>query len=79
LWQSSGLELETAAAHIGRMEMRIKIRSRASPPTPWKWEIFGERLITSGHQSYATRAEAYDAGQSVLARMVASEAGEVAE
>ena len=52
------------------MRYRIKIRWRDTPPSPWKWEIHQERLITSGHKSYATHAEAYDAGQAVLADMV---------
>jgi hypothetical protein len=55
------------------MGYRIKIRWRAVPPSPWKWEIHRGRLITSGQQSYASHAEAYDAGQAVLAGMIAKE------
>jgi hypothetical protein len=59
---------------LAGMEYKIKIRSRAKLPTPWKWEIHGDRLITSEHESYASRDEAYWAGQAVLARMVQSNA-----
>jgi hypothetical protein len=54
----------------------IKIRHRAPFPMPWKWEIHKGGLITSGHEFYASQAEAYDAGQAVLADMVAKEAAE---
>jgi hypothetical protein len=57
------------------MEMRIKIRHRAPLPTPWKWEIYGIRLVTTGRESYASRTEAFKAGAAALADMVASEAG----
>jgi hypothetical protein len=54
------------------MELRMKIRQRAPLPTPWKWEIYGEKLITAARASYASKAEAYEAGQAVLARMAGS-------
>jgi hypothetical protein len=55
------------------MGIRIKIRPRAPPPTPWKWEIFDDdqsKLITASHLSYRSRGEAYSAGEQVLAEMV---------
>lgn len=55
----------------------IKIRRRAKFPLLWKWEIHKGKLITSGHQSYASRAEAYEAGQAVLAAIVAKEAAPI--
>jgi hypothetical protein len=69
------LENGPVPAHIGAMEYQIQIRHRSPLPTPWKWEIFGDRLITSGHQSYASRSEAYEAGQAALAGIVASDPG----
>ena len=52
-------------------DYRIKIRCRAPLPKPWKWEIHGDRLIASGHESYASRAAANEAGQAALAEMIA--------
>jgi hypothetical protein len=56
--------------------MRIKIRSRAPWPTPWKWEIYDDdarKLVTCSHLSYADRREAHKAGRAVLAEMMAKE------
>jgi hypothetical protein len=43
------------------------------PTAALEMGIYKLRLITSGHESYASQAEAYEAGQAVLADMVAKE------
>jgi hypothetical protein len=58
-------------AHSLRMKLRIKIRHRALPPKPWKWEIHGDRLLTSSHQSYVSQAAAHRAARPVLTAMIA--------
>ena len=40
---------------------------------PWKWEILKEQLVTAGRQSFAAQAQAHDAGQAVLAEIIAKQ------
>jgi hypothetical protein len=48
------------------MELRIKLRHRALPPKPWKWEIYSDRLITASREAYASQHEAHRAARPVL-------------
>jgi hypothetical protein len=53
------------------MQVRIKIRYRSPPPTPWKWEIYvGKRLITASNESYASQGEAHGASRQALDRIL---------
>jgi hypothetical protein len=52
------------------MSYLIKIRHRDKSPTPWRWEIFDNvknKLVTSSGKPFASRAEAFEDGQAVLA------------
>jgi len=58
------------------MRMRIKLRFRDKPPTPWRWEIFDDtkqQLVTAASRSYATRDEAYREGQAAAAEIEAAQ------
>lgn len=49
------------------MQYRIKVRYRAAPPTPWKWELYlDERLVTASNEGFAYQDEAYRAGRAAL-------------
>jgi hypothetical protein len=70
------LDALVKGCHRGRMRMRIKLRFRDKPPTPWRWEIFNDteqRLVTAAAHGYATRDEAYQDGQVVLAELNAAD------
>jgi hypothetical protein len=54
-------------------EYRIKLRHRARLPTPWKWEIHRDRLITASHESYKTQTEAHTAGRKALRELLEKE------
>ena len=49
----------------------IKVRHRAQPPRPWKWEIYaGLHLVTASSESFASQGEAHDAAHEALNRLI---------
>jgi hypothetical protein len=75
LASSSSIRLKTLPG-AARCAAMMEIRHRASLLLPWKWRIHKGRLITSGHESCASQAEAYEAGQAVRADMLAKQGHE---
>jgi hypothetical protein len=69
------VEIDNGAPDVLHAHMRIKIRHRAIPPKPWKWENDNEsKTVTGSEVGYANRDDAYSAAEQVLSNMVAQSA-----
>jgi len=56
---------------LGGMGFRIEIKHRATPPKPWKWEIYEDAkplYVKQSAESFASRPEAKRAGEAALGK-----------
>ena len=60
--------------------MRIRLRHRSLPPTPWKWEIVaGQKIVTASHESFISQGAAHYAGRKALKKLILQEKQKTAE